>query len=246
VEVLEEGLLLWIGCTSSYRVPELARAFVFILKALGVDYKYLGRDEGCCGSILLRLGLKKEFSKVAEETTGRILSTGAEALVTHCPGCMRTFKLDYLRELKDLGVEVRHSTEVILEHVKPSSLKPLELKALYFDPCHLGRHLKVYEPPRHLLSMVPSLKVIEPEESREESLCCGAGGGVRGCFEELAQAVARELLDYFKSLSAEAVVTACPFCYYNLKTASNGSVKVLDILQVIKASMEGRARGELA
>jgi len=53
-------------------------------------------------------------------------------------------------------------------------------------------------------------------------------------------------LDYFKSLGAEAVVTACPFCYYNLKTASNGSVKVLDILQVIKASMEGRARGELA
>jgi len=243
---LERSLLLWIGCTSSYRVPELARALVFILKALGVDYNYLGRDEGCCGSILLRLGLKREFSKVAEETVSKILSMGAEGLVTHCPGCMRTFKLDYPRELKDLGVEVRHSTEVILEHVKPSSLKPLDLKAVYFDPCHLGRHLKVYEPPRRLLSMVPSLKVIEPEESKEESLCCGAGGGVRGCFEELAQAVARELLEYFKSLGAEAVVTACPFCYYNLKTASDGSVKVLDVLQVIKASMEGRARGELA
>ena len=243
---MERSLLLWIGCTSSYRVPELARALVFILKALGVDYNYLGRDEGCCGSILLRLGLKREFSKVAEETVSKILSMGAEGLVTHCPGCMRTFKLDYPRELKDLGIEVRHSTEVILEHVKPSSLKPLNLKAVYFDPCHLGRHLKVYEPPRRLLSMVPSLKVIEPEESKEESLCCGAGGGVRGCFEELAQAVARELLEYFKSLGAEAVVTACPFCYYNLKTASDGSVKVLDVLQVIKASMEGRARGELA
>jgi len=241
-----EGLLLWIGCTSSYRVPELAHSFVSVLEALGVHYKYLGRDEGCCGSILLRLGLKKEFSKVAEETAARILSAGAEGLTTHCPGCMRTFKLDYPRELKALGVEVRHSTEVILEHVKPSSLKPLELKAVYFDPCHLGRHLNVYEPPRRLLSMVPSLKLIEPEESREESLCCGAGGGVRGCFEELAQAVARELLDYFKSLGAEAVVTACPFCYYNFKTASDGSMKVLDVLQVVRASMEVRPRGGLA
>lgn len=242
---MERSLLLWIGCTSSYRVPELARALVFILKALGVDYNYLGRDEGCCGSILLRLGLKREFSKVAEETASKMLSVGAKALVTHCPGCMRAFKLDYPRELKDLGVEVRHSTEVILEHVKPSSLKPLDLKAVYFDPCHLGRHLKVYEPPRRLLGMVPGLKVMEPEESKEGSLCCGAGGGVRGCFEELARAVARDLLDYFKSLGAEAVVTACPFCYYNFKTASDGSMKVLDVLQVVKASMEGRARGGL-
>lgn len=238
------GLLLWIGCTSSYRVPELARSLVSVLKALDVDYECLGRDEGCCGSILLRLGLKEEFSRVGEDTVSRIWSTEAEGLVTHCPGCMRTFKLDYPRELKDLGLEVRHSTEAILEHVKPHYLKPLELKAVYFDPCHLGRHLNVYEPPRRLLSMIPGLKVIEPEESKEESLCCGAGGGVRGCFEELAQAMARELLDYFKSLGAEAVVTACPFCYYNLKTASDGSVKVFDILQVIRASMEGRALGE--
>ena len=240
------GLLLWIGCTSSYRAPELARSLVSVLKALAVDYECLGRDEGCCGSILLRLGLKEEFSRVAEGTASRIWSTGAKALVTHCPGCMRTFKLDYPRETKDLGLEIRHSTEVILEHVKPSSLKPLELKAVYFDPCHLGRHLNVYEPPRRLLTVIPGLKVIEPEESREESLCCGAGGGVRGCFEELAQAVARELLDYFKSLGAEAVVTACPFCYYNLKSASDGSMKVLDVLQVVRASMEGRPRGGLA
>ena len=240
------GLLLWIGCTSSYRVPELARSLVSVLKALAVDYECLGRDEGCCGSILLRLGLKEEFSRVAEDTASRIWSTGAKALVTHCPGCMRTFKLDYPRETKDLGLEIRHSTEVILEHVKPSSLKPLELRAVYFDPCHLGRHLNVYEPPRRLLTAIPGLKVIEPEESREESLCCGAGGGVRGCFEELAQAVARELLDYFKSLGAEAVVTACPFCYYNFKTASDGSMKVLDVLQVVRASMEGRPRGGLA
>jgi len=240
---LEGGLLLWIGCTSSYRAPELARSLASVLKALGVGYKCLGRDEGCCGSILLRLGLKREFSMVARDAASRILSTGAEGLATHCPGCLRAFKLDYPRELEDLGLDVRHSTEVVLEHARHSSLKPLELKAVYLDPCHLGRHLGIYEPPRLLLNMIPGLKLIEPEESREGSLCCGAGGGVRGCFEELAKAMARELLDYFKSLGAEAVLTACPFCYYNLKTASDGSVKVFDVIQVVKASMEGRALG---
>jgi len=243
---LDGELLLWIGCTSSYRVPDLASSFMHILRALKVDFKYLGSNEGCCGSILLRLGLRKEFSEVAKKTLNLIRSTGARKLVTHCPGCLRAFRLDYPLQLgTDLGLEVQHSTQIILDHVKPSILKPVEIKAVYFDPCHLGRHMNVYEPPRHLLNMIPGMKLIELNESREASLCCGAGGGVRACFEELALAVAQEVLDYIKLTGAEAIITACPFCYHNFKTASDGSLKVLDITQVIQASIEGGLHGSL-
>lgn len=219
---------------------------MYVLRALDVDFKYLGSKEECCGSILLRLGLKKEFLKVAKKTLNLIRSIEARKLVTHCPGCLRTFKLDYSGQLgATLDLETQHSTQLILDHIEPSILEPIEMKAVYFDPCHLGRHMNVYEPPRRILSMIPSLKLIELNESRETSLCCGAGGGVRACFEELAQAIAQELLNYIKLTGAEAVITACPFCYHNLKAASNGSLKVLDIAQAIQASMEGGLHGVL-
>ncbi|MEM1624116.1 MAG: (Fe-S)-binding protein [Candidatus Nezhaarchaeales archaeon] len=237
---MSEELLLWIGCTSSYRVPELASSFMYTLRALKVDFKYLGSNEGCCGSILLRLGLKKEFSEVAKKTLSLICSTEARKLVTHCPGCLRAFKIDYPLQLgMAIDLAIQHSTQLILDHIEPSILKPLEIKAVYFDPCHLGRHMNIYEPPRRLLSMIPGLRLIELVESREASLCCGAGGGVRACFEELALAVAQELLERVKLMGAEALITACPFCYHNFKMVSNGFPKVLDITQVIQASIEG-------
>lgn len=243
---LSEELLLWVGCASSYRAPDLASSLMNILRTLEIDYKYLGSNEGCCGSILLRLGLKREFLEVAKGTLNLVLSTEAWKLVTHCPGCLRTFKLDYPAQLGlTLNFEVQHSTQLILDYLKPSILKPIEIKAAYFDPCHLGRHMNIYEPPRRLLSMIPGIRLIELNENRETSLCCGAGGGVRACFEELAQAMAQELLDHIKLTGAEAVITACPFCYHNLKTASNGLLKVLDITQVIQASIEGGLHGVL-
>ncbi|MEM0217638.1 MAG: heterodisulfide reductase-related iron-sulfur binding cluster [Candidatus Nezhaarchaeales archaeon] len=243
---MSEELLLWIGCTSSYKVPELALSLMYVLRALKIDFKYLGLNEGCCGSILLRLGLKRWLSEVAKKTLDTICSTEAQKLVTHCPGCLRTFKLDYPSQLGiTLSLEVQHSTQLILDHLKLSILKPIEIKAVYFDPCHLGRHMNVYEPPRHILNMIPGMKLIELNESKETSLCCGAGGGVRACFEELAQAVAQELLDYIKLTGAEAIITACPFCYHNLKSASNASLKVLDITQVIRASIDGDPHGVL-
>ncbi|MHC1628376.1 MAG: (Fe-S)-binding protein [Candidatus Nezhaarchaeales archaeon] len=239
-------VLAWIGCMSSYRVPELARSLMSILKTLNINYKALGRNEGCCGSILLRLGSREGALMIAKDTFNRISQINARELVTHCPGCLRTFKLDYPEVLGlKMNLEIKHSTQLILEHIDAKKLKPISLKAIYLDPCHLGRHLNVYDEPRSLLTLIPKLELIEPQESRETSLCCGAGGGVRACYEELALAVARELLNYFKSLGAEAVITACPFCYYNLKSASNGLIKVIDVTQLIDSSIRGVPIGRM-
>ena len=240
VKALNDVVLTWIGCMSSYRVPELARSLVSILKALNINYKALGRHEGCCGSILLRLGSREGALTIAKDTFNRISQVNAQELVTHCPGCLRTFKLDYPEVLGlKINLEIKHSTQLILEHIDAKKLKPINLKAVYLDPCHLGRHLNVYDEPRNLLALIPGLSLIEPQESKETSLCCGAGGGVRACYEELALTVARELLGYFKSLGVEAVITACPFCYYNLKSASNGPIKVIDIMQLVDSSIRG-------
>jgi len=240
VKTLSDEILVWIGCLTSYRVPELARSLTSILKALKISYKALGQNEGCCGSILLRLGLREDVLTIARDTFNRISKANAQELVTHCPGCLRTFKLDYPGVLGlKMSLGVKHSTQLILEHIDAKRLKPISLKAIYLDPCHLGRHLSVYDEPRNLLALIPGLNLIELQESREASLCCGAGGGVRACYEELALTTAQELLSYFKSSGAEAVITACPFCYYNLKSASNGLIKIIDITQLIDSSIRG-------
>ncbi|MDI9619441.1 MAG: heterodisulfide reductase-related iron-sulfur binding cluster [Candidatus Nezhaarchaeota archaeon] len=240
VKALSARVLAWIGCMSSYRTPELARSLISILKALNVDHVMLGKDELCCGSILLRLGLRSEALEVAQRTLDELARVQASTLVTHCPGCLRTFKLDY-PELFDfkLSLEMVHSTQLILRCLDSKELSPVKIKAAYLDPCHLGRHLKVYDEPRKLLSLIPGLTIIEPPEKREASLCCGAGGGVKSCLEELSLTVAKELIEYFRLLGAEAVVTACPFCYYNLNEASRGALRIVDILQVVDASLRG-------
>ncbi|MCS7139766.1 MAG: heterodisulfide reductase-related iron-sulfur binding cluster [Candidatus Nezhaarchaeota archaeon] len=233
-------ILAWMGCTSIYRVPELARSFKSILHSLDVDHRMLGESEGCCGSILLRLGLRGEVLEIAKGTFNRVNQVHPQKLVTHCPGCLRTFKVDYPKIFNlSFSFEVEHSTQLILDYMDAKKLKPIDIRAVYFDPCHLGRHLNVYDEPRNLLALIPGLKLIEPQESKESSLCCGAGGGIKACFDKLAIVVAREVLNYFKTLEMEAVITACPFCYYNLKSASDGSIKVIDILQLIDKSLRG-------
>ena len=232
-------VLFWVGCMSSYRVPELAKSMMSVADKLSIPLKLLGVEEGCCGSILLRLGDRRGALQVARVTANVIESSNAKILVTHCPGCLRTFKLDYPQLGLSLTVDVKHSTQLLADYVGRAELKPINMRVAYLDPCHLGRHVGVYDEPRLLLRSIPGLEVVEPPESRESSLCCGAGGGVRACYEELAMAVARELLAYFKFLGAEACVTACPFCYYNLKASSEGLLEVYDVLQLLDMSIRG-------
>jgi len=233
---MSERTLYYAGCMASYRVPSIARATARILKAGGVDFEVLGEKEKCCGSVLLRTGQQDAFEKIAKENA-EILGK-YDKIVTTCAGCYRTFKFDY-PEFLSFDVEVLHTTEIIAELLKEMKIKLSPMKAIvtYHDPCHLGRHSGIYDAPREIISMIPEATFVEFERNREDSLCCGAGAGVRSAFPELAKRIASYKVEEAKEKGVELILSACPFCEYNLRDASE-SIEVRDIAEIVSEFLE--------
>ena len=238
-------VLYWAGCMASYRTQATARATVRILKHAGVNFTILGKEEGCCGSFLLRTGQRDVVeNKYAKVNVAKIADRGAKTVVTACAGCFRTFHDEYPEMLGTLPFEVLHVSQYLEGLVKARRIgfsKELTMKVTYHDPCHLGRHLSIYEPPRNVMNAIPGIVFSEMVKSHEESRCCGAGGGFRSAFPELSVLVAmdRLKLDVLPT-SVDAVVTACPFCVKNFEDAvKRGGMRlqVLDLPELVWKAM---------
>ncbi len=233
--------LLWIGCTSSFRTTEVARAAYTALKKLNVSFTYLGSEEGCCGSIFLRTGMEELARQLAARNKAQFEELKVRRLVTPCAGCFRTFSLDYPQLLEGISVEVLHITQLFEKLLPKADLKPLPLRVAYHDPCHLARHCGIYDAPRNVLTVIPKLQLVELPLNREKALCCGAGGGVRAAYPEVAVELARQILKEASQAGAEVLASSCPFCLLNLKEASQSfnGIKVLDITELVYASLTG-------
>ncbi|MDF2954660.1 MAG: Fe-S cluster-containing oxidoreductase [Candidatus Alkanophagales archaeon MCA70_species_2] len=233
-------VIYFVGCTSSYREPSIAVSTVKLLKAAGVDFGVMS-DEWCCGSPLLRTGQKSAAVETAKHNVETLKQMGVKTVIFSCAGCYRTFKEDYPQLFGDLGFECLHVSEYLPQLVKEGKLKFKEIqrKVTYHDPCHLGRHLgfaAVYEPPRELVKAVPGVELVEMKRNREQSWCCGSGGGVKAAFDDFAVWTAIERLKEVEETGAQTLVTPCPFCVHNFKdavAASGKSIEVLDLVELL-------------
>ncbi len=217
------GLAYYAGCTAAYRLQNIARSTVKILKKLGVDFKIIGGDEICCGSILFNTGLIDEGVKLAEKNKKQFTYLGIETLITECAGCAKTFRKVYPEHL-DFQIKTLHLTEYLDGIIKKNNLNlshKYPIKVTYHDPCHLGRGLGIYDPPRNIIKSIKNVQLVEMKRSREGSRCCGAGGGVKAAFPETAIKLGRERLRDAEQLGVDLIITACPFCTRNLNDAAN-------------------------
>jgi len=217
----------FIGCTAAYREQDIAEASISILDKLGIDFTLL--DEVCCGSPLRRVGgSDEEFEKLVMKNIEAIASTGAKKVVFTCAGCYRMFRKEY-PEVADVPFETQHIVEFLME--REMEFSPAEMKVAYHDPCHLGRHLGVYDEPRQLLARVPGLELVEMDDTREHALCCGGGGGVRAGFGELSQKVAEKRME--GAGDVDKLVTACPFCVSNLRKGAEGRDDLPEVVDLV-------------
>ncbi|MCK4479839.1 MAG: hypothetical protein KAV01_04865, partial [Candidatus Lokiarchaeota archaeon] len=148
-----------------------------------------------------------------------------------------------------LPFEVKHITEILINMLNsneiPFKTEEVEkLKVTYHDPCHLGRHMDLYEIPREVISKIPGIELIEMKRNRKNAWCCGAGGGVKSQFPDLAKDISKERIMEAVDTGANILTTSCPFCIDNLKdgyeeleTEIQEKIKVIDIIDLIASKI---------
>lgn len=213
-------MIYFRGCTAREKETSIADATEELLKLADVEYRVL-EDEKCCGSVLIRTGFIDDAQKQIEKNT-ELLS--GELILTSCAGCYKTLKQDY----DDLDViHISQFLNTLIDEKKLNFNKK-DLNVTYHDSCHLGRHCNVFDEPRNVISNVGNL--IEMQNNRENSLCCGAGGGVKSAYPEIASQMADSRIYQAIETGADLLVTPCPFCKLNLK---DRGLDVLDLTEFL-------------
>jgi len=203
--------VLFLGCVGTYREQESVAETIRLLDLLKVDFTLI--DEVCCSGVLEDVGYQIKTG-LAERNIREIGETGATTLITTCPYCYRVFTNH--PSYKGLGVSIKHVTQFLKDfdfQVKT------EKRVTYHDPCDLGRHAGIYEEPREIIRKIAP-NFVEPRRTRENAMCCGAGGGFRGAFPKDSVKIARNRLSQIiEETGAEVLLTECPSCLHNFRNA---------------------------
>lgn len=216
---------------------------ISIFKKSNVEYATLGDDEICCGYPLLLIGDTASFAEVASKVVELVKRFGSNTIVTNCPGCYRCFIEFYPKFVGDLPFKVMHSTQLIKDLIISGKLKirrEFNARVVYHDPCDLGRHMGIYDTPRHVIMSIPSIKLVEMGRSKDAARCCGSGGALRMLIPQLSNQIAStRIKDDVIPLDVDAVITACPTCVKGLKDGASIAeitygVKHVDVFDVIQ------------
>jgi len=236
-------VLYFVGCTAAYdpNIRGMALDTARVLGKAGVDFGTLGNEEGCCGSTMMRTGLGEATRSMVSKNIERFERAAPSMILTSCAGCYKTIRQDYPKYGK-VGPKVVHITQFVNELLGSGELvldRRVEGTVTFHDPCHLGRHNLLYDEPRRILESIPGLKVVEMERNREEARCCGAGGGVKTAFPDLAQKISTLRIEDAERTGADILTTSCPFCYQSLKAAmeARGSkLRMMDLMELVRLS----------
>jgi Fe-S oxidoreductase len=267
-DLSEVEYLYWVGCAGALedRAKKTTKAFAELLHMAGVKFAIMGGDEKCTGDSARRLGNEPLFQELGMENVSALnMAFGeemddegnftaeskkpksAKRIVATCPHCLNTLGNEYPQLGGDY--EVIHHTQLLQHLVDEGKLvpvTPVEGIITYHDPCYLGRHNKIYTPPREIIANVPGLRNEEMHRHKERGFCCGAGGARMWMEERIGKRINNERVDEALSLNPDIVSTACPFCLVMLTDSVNGrknegkakeSIQVVDVAQLLLESV---------
>jgi len=242
-EFTEETELLYFPCCyPSYdpRLRKVAQATAGILNKAGVDFGILGSKEQCCGESVRKAGNETLFKRLARENIKTFVESGVKKILVSSPHCFHTFKNEY-PEFK-ATFEVVHMSQYLFELINEGRLpitKEYGKKVTYHDPCYLGRHNGIYDEPRGVLQKIPGLELAEMADAREDSLCCGMGGGRVWMETEKNERFSNIRVEQALDVGAEVLATACPYCITALEdsrlvTNHADDIEVKDITEILQ------------
>ncbi|WP_115996774.1 heterodisulfide reductase-related iron-sulfur binding cluster [Bacillus velezensis] len=248
----EFDYLFWVGSMGSYdnRSQKIAVSFAKLLNEAGVSFAILGNKEKNSGDTPRRLGNEFLFQELAEHNIGEFEKYGIKKIVTIDPHAYNMFKNEY----PDFGfrAEVYHHTELLAELVSQGKLKPLHPvneTITFHDSCYLGRYNEVYEPPRAILKAIPGVQLKEMERSRENGMCCGAGGGLMWMEEETGARINTARTEQALSVSPTVISSGCPYCLTMLGDGTKAkeaedAIGTYDVSELLTMSVFGAEKQE--
>ncbi|WP_456288915.1 heterodisulfide reductase-related iron-sulfur binding cluster [Paenibacillus sp. AK002] len=240
-------ILFFVGSMGSYdnRSRKITRAFVRLMNEAGVNFAILGNEEKNSGDTPRRMGNEFLFQQLCMENIETFQKYDVKRIVTACPHTFNIFKNEYPEF--GLEAEVVHHTELLDQLMKEGRLKPkyqVQEKITYHDSCYLGRYNDVYDQPRSVLRAIPGVELLEMERSRENGMCCGAGGGQMWMEEDAGKRVNLARTEQALAVSPTMISSACPFCLTMLEDGTKlkeveESVKTRDIAEILELSVFG-------
>ena len=238
-------ILYFPCCIPEYdpSVQRVARATVNILKKAGVDFGILGNRANCCGESVRKAGDEKVFERLARSNISTFKEMGVKKVVVSSPHCYHTFKNEYPKLGGDF--EVAHFSQYLLELIKEGRLsfsREINKKVAYHDPCYLGRHNDIYDEPREVLRNIPGLELVELPYCRENSLCCGGGGGRIWMETKSGERFSDIRIEQALEIGTSVLAVACPYCILNFNdsvvTSDRGDViEVRDISELAQEAI---------
>lgn len=250
--------LFWVGCAGSFdeEGKKIAKSMVSIMNKADLDFAILGAEEKCCGDSLRRLGNEYVFQMLVEENIELFKKYKFKKIVVICPHGYNTFKNEYPKLFDNLPslseeekqrlrkIEVIHHVELIADLIQQGRL-PLNSKRdemlTYHDSCYLGRHNGIFRQPRDILNHIGQHKIVELENNKEHSFCCGAGGGLMWTEESLGKRINHLRTDEVIRSQAKIAATSCPFCLTmlqdGLKDKETTDIEAKDIAQLVEESL---------
>jgi Fe-S oxidoreductase len=201
-------------------LPDLLNNYKALLSDLGIDFVMMS-ELSCCGAPLLNAGYEGDFEEIKKKNLEILKRQGIVKIITNCPHCYSMFKEHY-------GFEVEHITQTLFNHKHKLAYKKRE-EVVYHDPCILARENRVLNEPRALIRQA-GFKIIEPSKTKEKTFCCGAGGGVKQNYPDIANRIAKERL---RQLGAKKIIVSCPYCYAHFQENAENKKSIIEISEAV-------------
>lgn len=240
--------LFWVGSMGSYdnRSMKVTEAFVRLLNEAGVNFAVLGNEEKNSGDVARRMGNDFLFQQLAIENIATFQKYGVQTIVTCDPHAYNTFKHEY-PALGLAGVDVLHHTELLarlLDEGKLVPKYPVNERVTYHDSCYLGRYNGVYDAPRAIMQQIEGVSLVEMDRTRENGMCCGAGGGMMWLEEQEGVRINIARTEQALAVQPDTIASACPYCLTMLSDGTKAKevedeVKTRDVAEILADAVFG-------
>lgn len=223
--IVDPGNTLYFsGCLTHFTLPYIENKYKKILNNLNIDYITIPKFY-CCGSPVINAGYIEDFEKLKNKQIELFKSYGIKKIITNCPSCAYMFNSNFSNTVK-----AYHITQILAKNLSKINRIHNNKEITYHDPCHLGRKSQITEEPRIILETL-GFKVIDFQNSKENTSCCGAGGGLKTNNPKLSNSIAKDLL---KQVKTKQLVTTCPMCYKHFTENAPKNLKIIELSELFK------------